>query len=89
MTIVQQFSNLLAPGTGFTEDNFSGTQGGGWFPDDPSMLHLLCNLFLLLLHQLHLRSSSTGSWRLGIHAVSTQFIDCLVGLTARSSSLLM
>ena len=28
-------------------------------------LHLLCTLFLLLLHQLHLRSSGIRSWRLG------------------------
>ena len=29
-----------------------------------SILHLLCTLFLSLLHELHLRSSSIGSWRL-------------------------
>ena len=37
----------------------------GWFQDDSSALHLLCTLFLLLLHQLHLRSSGIRSWRLG------------------------
>ena len=35
---------------------------GGWFGDDSSALCLLCTL--LLLHQLHLRSSSIRSWRL-------------------------
>ena len=27
---------------------------GGWFQDDLGTLYLLCTLFLLLLHQLHL-----------------------------------
>ena len=68
----QQCPTFLAPGTSFTEDNFSmedsgiGDEGGhggmvsGWF----SALHLLCTLFLLLLHQLHLRSSGIRSQRL-------------------------
>ena len=38
---------------------------GGWFQDDSSALHLLCTLFLFLLHQLHLRSSGIRSRRLG------------------------
>ena len=38
---------------------------GEWFQDDSSPLRLLCTLFLLLLHQLHLRSSGIRSWRLG------------------------
>ena len=33
--------------------------------DDPSVLHLLCTLFLLILHQLHLRSSGICPQRLG------------------------
>ena len=37
----------------------------GWFWDDSSTLHLLCILFLLLLHQLHLRLSGIRSQRLG------------------------
>ena len=55
-----------APGTGFTEDSFSTGRGraGGWFQDDSSALHLLCTLFLLLLYQLHLRSSGIRSQRL-------------------------
>ena len=36
----------------------------GWFRDDPRALHLLCTWFLLLLHQLHLRSSGIRSRRL-------------------------
>ena len=33
------------------EDKFSMDQGAGeWFQDDSSALHLLCTLFLLLLH---------------------------------------
>jgi len=36
--------------------------GGG--VDDLSTLHLLCTLFLLLLHQLHLRLSGIRSQRL-------------------------
>ena len=38
----------LAPGTSFTEDNFSTDRrvGGGWFRDDSSALHLWCTLFL-------------------------------------------
>ena len=49
------------------EDNFSMDwgAGGAWFGDYSSTLHLLCTLFLLLLHQLHLRSSGIRSWRLG------------------------
>ena len=40
--------------------------GREWFGDDSSSLYLLCTLFLLLLHHLHLRSSGIiTSWRLG------------------------
>ena len=42
--------------------------GDGWFGDDSSALYLLCALFLLLLHQLHLRSSGIRSQRLGTPA---------------------
>ena len=47
------------------EDSFSMDWGGGWSQGDSSALHLLCTLFLLLLHQLHLRSLGMRSWRLG------------------------
>ena len=40
-------------------------QGGKCFGDDSSVLHLLCTLFLLLLHHLHLRSSGIRSQMLG------------------------
>ena len=41
-------------------DQFCGRQFfhalvGGWFQDDSSILYLLCTLFLVMLHQLHLR----------------------------------
>ena len=42
---------------------FPWTGVGGWFQDDSSALHLLCILFLLLLHQFHLRSSGIRSQR--------------------------
>ena len=44
---------------------FPRTGVGGWFGDDSRALHLLCTLFLLLLPQLHLRSSSVRLERLG------------------------
>ena len=56
---------FLAPGTGFKEDNFPTDWRGWWFRGDSSILHLLCTLFQLLLHQLHPRSSGIKSWRLG------------------------
>ena len=43
---------------------FLQTGGRGWFGDDSSALHLLCALFLLLLYQIHLRSSSIRPQRL-------------------------
>ena len=49
---------------------FPWTGGGrGWFQGDSSALHLLCTLFLLLLHQHHLISSDSRSWKLGIPAL--------------------
>ena len=38
---------------------------GGWFQNDSNALQLLCTLFLLLLHQLHLRSPGLRPQRLG------------------------
>ena len=49
----------------FNERHFSMDQGGGWFGDDSSALHLLCTSFLFFLHQFHLRSSAIRSWRSG------------------------
>ena len=48
---------------------FPWTIGKGWFGDDSNTLHLLCILFLLLLHQFHLRSSGIKSWKLGTPAL--------------------
>ena len=73
---------FLVPGTSFMEDYFSTDWGGwcggggggeeGWLrcsQDDSSALHLLFTLFLLLLHQLHLRSSGIRSRKLGTPAL--------------------
>ena len=54
-----RFSRAAVPNPSGTRDQFRGRQffhGGGRerFRDDPSALHLLCTLFLLLSHQLHL-----------------------------------
>ena len=55
------------------------TWGMGWFWDDLRALHLLCALFLLLLHQLHLRSSGIRSQKLGTPAL-IQSLDQYPGL---------
>ena len=54
--------NLLA--LRFVKMVFPWTGVGGWFWDDSSTLYLFCTLFLLLLHQLHLRSLGIRSWSL-------------------------
>ena len=64
--ILRQWSPMfLAPGTSFVEDNFPIDQGGVEFQGDSRTWHLLCTLFLLLLHQLHLRTPGIRSQRLG------------------------
>ena len=72
-TLKQKSSTFLAPGAGFVEDNFSmdWEQGRRWFRDDSCASHLLCTLFVLLLHQLHLRSPDSRFWRLGTPAVGS------------------
>ena len=61
----QWFPTSLALGNSFMEDNFSRAWGWGVaLGYNSSTLHLLCTLFLLLLHQLHFRSSDIRSWRL-------------------------
>ena len=61
-TLEQQSPTFLAPGTCLVQDNFSMDLGGRY---DSSTLQSLGPLFLLLLHQLHLRSSSgIRSWTL-------------------------
>ena len=68
--VSQRSPTFWAPGSGFVEDDFfHGLSEGGWFGDDSSALHLLCTLFLLLLHQLHLRSSGIRSQRLGTYVL--------------------
>ena len=49
----------------------------GWFQEDASALHLLCTLFPLLSHQLPLRSSGIGSWKLG--TASLELLPLAVG----------
>ena len=48
-------------------------QGEGWVRNDSSTLHVLCTLFLLLLYQLHLRSSDIKSWRWGTPGLLKDF----------------
>ena len=58
-----------------TRDQYCGRQffhrlGVGW--DDSSTFHLWCTLFLLLLHQLHLRSSDIRPWGLGTRDIKDE-----------------
>ena len=72
----QQSPTFLASGIGFMEESIPTDLGEGgraeWFQDDSNALHLLCTLFLLLLYQLHLRSSGIRSWRLGNPALENE-----------------
>ena len=53
----QQPSTFLAPVTWFVENNFFHRPvWREWFWDDSNALHLLCTLFLLLLHRPHLNN---------------------------------
>ena len=66
LLLEQRSPTFSAPGTDLVVDSFPTSWGGsGWFWDDSSASHLLCTLFLLLLHQLYLRSSDIRFWRLG------------------------
>ena len=56
--------NLFGTGDQFCGRQFFHGWVGGWFGDDSSILHSLFTLFLLLLHQHHIRSSGIRSWRL-------------------------
>ena len=47
----------------------------GWFQEDSSALHVLWTLFLLLLRQLHLRSSAIRTWRLGTPALDRKLFE--------------
>lgn len=47
----QRYSTFLAPGISLVGDNFCTDRGlGGWFWNGSSTLHVLCTLFLVLLH---------------------------------------
>ena len=59
-SLEQQSPSFLAPARCFMEEIFPWTRNG-WFGEDSSTLHLLCTLFLLLLHQLQLTPSGIGS----------------------------
>ena len=67
------------------EDNFSTDGSGYWFGDGSNALHLLCSLvlLLLLLHQLHLRSSGIRSRRLGTPTLKWKLFLFFFGLWAR------
>ena len=56
---------FLAPGTSCVEDSFSPDGGLEVVWGDTTTLHPLHTLLLLLLYQLHLTSSGTGSRKLG------------------------
>ena len=66
-TRLQRSPTFLGPWTSFVEDAFSRDWGeglaSGWFKC--ITFHLLCTLFLLLLHQLHLLWSGLRPQRLG------------------------
>ena len=65
--LMQPSPTFLASGTCLLENKiFPWTEWEGGFWDESSTLHLLCTLFLLLLHQLHVRSSDIRSRRLGL-----------------------
>ena len=88
-------SRAVVPSIFGTRDQFCGRQffhrPWGWFRDDSNALHLLCTLFLLLLYQVHLRSSSIRSRRLGIptlhHSWQALSAQCVLPLTVLHSTI--
>ena len=78
-------SRAVVPNLFGTRDQFRGRLffqrlgGGLWFWDDSSALHLLCTLFLLLLHQFQLRSTDIRSRRLGTPGLGN-LVSVLVGV---------
>jgi len=62
------------------ETVFPWTGCRGWFGDHLSPCHLLCPSFLLLLHQLHLRSSGIRSWKLETPAVQPRDSEMSEGM---------
>ena len=72
VSLEEKSPTFLVSGSSFMEDSFSTDWGcKGWFQDDSNALHLSCSLFLLLLRQLHLRSSDVRSSRLGTPALKS------------------
>ena len=73
---LQAFFKSVVPSLFGTRDQFCGREFfhgprlGESFQDDSSTLNLLWALFLLLLHQLHLRSSGIKSKMLGTPALN-------------------
>lgn len=62
---------FLAPGTTGRQFFVDRGMGRGMVSVASSALHLPCALFLLLLHQVHLRwSGIITSWRLGTHGLA-------------------
>ena len=84
----QRSSTFLSPRTGFLEDNFSldGVEVGGG-GEGLSALHVLCTLFLLLLHKLHLRSSDIRFQRLGSPGEGQSFLPYTEATTLKSGFL--
>ena len=64
---------FLAPGTSFVEDNFSMDGAGGGLGSIQAHYTELCMLFLLVLFQLHLRSSGIVSRWLGTPGLTPVF----------------
>ena len=65
--LVKRLFSAVVPNLFGTRDRFCGRKFfRGWddFQDDSSAFHSLCTLFLLLLHQLHPRSSGNRAQRL-------------------------
>ena len=67
VTLTQWSPTFLAPSTNFIEDISSHRPIGGWFQGDSSALHLLCTLFLLLLHH---QALDPGGWELVFQLIS-------------------
>ena len=84
----QRSSTFLTPSTGFLEDNFSlnRVEVGGR-GKVLSALHVLCTLFLLLLHKLHLRSSGIRFQRLGSPGEGQGFLPYTETTTLKSGFL--
>ena len=73
----------MVPNLFDTKDQFHGRQlfhqPGGVverFRDDSRAVHLVCTLFLVLLHQLHLRSSGVRYQSLGTIALNHEMTRC-------------